>query len=196
MHTDIYWISTERVPWTPSNFDPRQRNMSLSTARCANGQCATPDLPLRGAYCTGSKCKRVRAALGKRGLDELLLQPTFRMDDGSQCFEVYAVYGVSRCDVSNLSTVQQRNQLKEEDELWSYEVFGRFSANAEDSGYGATRKVLVAELCKNLDEDSMKKLAKFDKSFGKKVKAVKQALEPEVVPEAVTEAPAAEAEAA
>ena len=41
----------------------------------------------------------------------------FAEDDGSQCFEVYAVYGVSRCDISKLSAVQRRNKLEKKDEL-------------------------------------------------------------------------------
>ena len=49
-------------------------------------------------------------------------------DDGSQCFEVYAVYGVSRCDISKLGAVQRRNKLEKKDEHWSYEACTASSA--------------------------------------------------------------------
>ena len=64
----------------------------------------------------------------------------FAEDDGSQCFEVYAVYGVSRCDISKLGAVQgRRNKLEKKDEHWSYEVYGKFGMTEDDNGYDDTR---------------------------------------------------------
>ena len=100
----------------------------------------------------------------------------FAEDDGSQCFEVYAVYGVSRCDISKLGAVQRRNELEKKDEHWSYEVYGKFGMTEDDNGYDDTRKVKLTELLKNKDDDSFKLLAKFDKGIEKKVGAEKKAI--------------------
>ena len=149
---------------------------------CANRECTTPLLPVKGDYCTAGKCKRVRSALlaskkmcvvGGAAAGGAAL---FAEDDGSQCFEVYAVYGVSRCDISKLGAVQRRNELQKKDELWSYEVYGKFGMTEEDNGYDDTRKVKLAELLKNVDDDSLKLLAKFDKSIENKVGAEKKAI--------------------
>ena len=155
--------------------------MSDVMKRCANRACTTPQLQVKGDFCTAGKCKRVRAALlaskkmcvvgGAAGGAAL-----FAEDDGSQCFEVYAVYGVSRCDISKLDAVQRRNELEKKDELWSYEVHGKFGMTEDDNGYDDTRKVKLTELLKNLDDDSLKLLVKFDKGIEKKVGAEKKAI--------------------
>ena len=103
---------------------------------------STPQLPVKGDFCTAGKCKRARAALlaskkmcvvGVAAGGAAL----FAEDDGSQCFEVYAMYGVSRCDISKLGAVQRRNELEKKDEHWSYEVYGKFGMTEDDNGYGA-----------------------------------------------------------
>ena len=74
--------------------------MSADVKTCANRACTTPQLPVKGDFCTAGKCKRARAALlaskkmcvvGRAAGGAAL----FAEDDGSQCFEVYAVYGVT-----------------------------------------------------------------------------------------------------
>ena len=146
--------------------------------RCANRACETPNLPVKGRFCSATACKRRRAELsaakklGGGGSSEAHVAE----DDGTQCFEVYAVYGVSRCDVSKMTPVQRRNELTEADESWSYELFGKFGTSEEDNGYDDTRKVLLAELLKNVDSDSLRVLQAFDKNIKKKVGAVKSAM--------------------
>jgi predicted GIY-YIG superfamily endonuclease len=66
--------------------------------------------------------------------------------------------------------------LAEEDEIWSYEVFGRFGLHAKDNGYDDTRKVNLVELLKNVDDESLELLEAFDKRVKKKVSAAKKAL--------------------
>ena len=161
---------------------------------CANRACTTPHYLVKGDYCTAGKCKRARAAalsskkikvVGGAGSAVLVAE-----DDGSQCFEVYAVYGVSRCDISKLGPVERRNELEKKDEIWSYEVYGKFGMTEEDNGYDDTRKVKLTELLKNLDDESLKLLTKFDKGIEKKVGAEKKAIlekmaaEPEATEEA------------
>ena len=150
--------------------------------KCASRGCTTPQLTVKGDYCTAGKCKRARAALlaSKKmcvvGGAVAGGAALFSEDDGSQCFEVYVVYGVSRCDISKLDTLQRRNELQKNDELWSYEVYGKFGMTEEDNGYDDTRKVKLAELLKNVDDPSLKLLAKFDKNIEKKVGAEKKAI--------------------
>ena len=86
------------------------------------------------------------------------------------------MYGVSRCDISKLGAVQRRNELEKKDEHWSCEVYGKFGMTEDDNGYDDTRKVKLTELLKNLDDDSLKLLAKFDKGIEKKVGAEKKAI--------------------
>ena len=152
--------------------------MSDVMKKCANRACTTPQLQVKGDFCTAGKCKRARAALlaskkmcvvGSAAGGAAL----FAEDDGSQCFEVYAVYGVSRCDISKLDAVQRRNELEKKDELWSYEVHGKFGMTEDDNGYDDTRKVKLTELRKNLDDESIKLLVKFDKGIENKVEAEK-----------------------
>ena len=97
--------------------------MSDRVKTCANRACTTPQLPVKGDFCTAGKCKRTRAALlaskkmcvvGVAAGGAAL----FAEDDGSQCFEVYAVYGVTREPLRHL--LQRRNELEKRDELWSY----------------------------------------------------------------------------
>ena len=157
------------------------QKMSDAVKTCANRACTTPQLPVKGDFCTAGKCKRARAALlaskkmcvvGVAAGGAAL----FAEDDGSQCFEVYAVYGVSRCDIFKLGAVQRHNELEKKDEHWSYEVYGKFGMTEDDNGYDDTRKVKLTELLKNLDDDSLKLLAKFDKGIEKKVGAEKKAI--------------------
>jgi hypothetical protein len=138
--------------------------MAGQSKRCANGGCQTPNLPVKGGFCTASACKRRRAELTatKKLVGASSSAALVAADDSSQCFEVYAVYGVSRCNVAGLDTVQRRNLLAEEDEIWSYEVFGRFGLHAKDNGYDDTRKVNLVELLKNVDDESLELLEAFD----------------------------------
>ena len=165
----------------PPCVPPHAKNVRCREDVRANRACTTPQLPVKGDFCTAGKCKRARAALlaskkmcvvGVAAGGAAL----FAEDDGSQCFEVYAVYGVSRCDISKLGAVQRRNELEKKDELWSYEVYGKFGMTEDDNGYDDTRKVKLTELLKNLDDDSLKLLAKFDKGIEKKVGAEKKAI--------------------
>ena len=92
------------------------QKMSDSVKTCANRACTTPQLPgQQGDFCTAGKCKRARAALlasKKMCVVGVAAGGAAAEDDGSQCFEVYAVYGVSRCDISKLGAVQRRNELE------------------------------------------------------------------------------------
>ena len=102
---------------------------------CSNLACPTPSLKVRGNWCTGSKCKELRATLNPK--HQMLAAGVGLEDDGTACYEVYDVYGVSCCDISKLDKVQRRNEL--EDERWSYEIFGRFATSEVDNGYDDTR---------------------------------------------------------
>ena len=55
-------------------------------------------------------------------------------------------------------------------------LFGKFGTSEEDNGYDDTRKVLLAELLKNVDGDSLSVLQAFDKNIKKKVGAAKRAM--------------------
>ena len=162
--------------------------------RCANRECKTPNLSVKGNYCTGGACKRRRAEL--LAMKKLIgggSEARVVEDDATQCFEVYAVYGVSCCDISKLGPMQRRNELTMEDESWSYEVYGRFGMSEEDNGYDDTRKVPLAELLNNLDGASLAVLEAFDKGIKKRIGAVKSAMleeEEEAEAERATSPPA------
>ena len=131
------------VPWGvyPPRVPPHEK-MSDAVKTCANRACTTPQLPVKGDFCTAGKCKRARAALlasKKMCVVRVAAAGAAAEDDGSQCFEVYAVYGVSRCDISKLGAVQRRNELEKKDEHWSYEVYGKFGMTEDDNGYDDTR---------------------------------------------------------
>ena len=150
----------------------------MAGKRCANPKCSTPLLAVKGNYCTAGKCKRARSEVVtskkmKKVVGSSTVTALFAEDDGTQCYEVFAVYGVSRCDISKLNAVMRRNELEKNDEEWSYEVYGRFANSEEDNGYDDTRKVKLSELLKNLDDKCLKKLVKFDKGIENKVEAEK-----------------------
>ena len=118
--------------------------MTGQSKLCANRHCSTPHLPVKGSYCTAGKCKRAHAQASSmkkmQAVGGGMGAAIFAEEDGTQCYEVYAVYGVSRCDISKLDSVQRRNDLEKKDEVWSYEVYGRFGASEDDNGYDDTRK--------------------------------------------------------
>ena len=103
------------------------------------------------------------------------------------CFEVYAVYGVSCCDVAGLSAVQRRNEVNERDFCWSYEVYGKFGISEDDIGYADTRRVSLAELLKNIDDVSLEVLKSFDKDLKKKARAARKATASEMLAEETEE---------
>ena len=150
----------------------------VASSKCSNPQCKTPDYPVRSGWCTSGVCKRRRAEQRSGGklVAGCSSAAFLAEDDGTSCFEVYAVYGVSRCDISALSPKQRRNILSPQDERWSYEVFGRFAENAKDNGNYDTRKVPLAELLKTVDEESLDVLEAFDHNVKKKVRAAKTAM--------------------
>ena len=55
-------------------------------------------------------------------------------------------------------------------------MYGKFGMTEDDNGYDDTRKVKLTELLKNLDDESIKLLVKFDKGIEKKVGAEKKAI--------------------
>ena len=156
---------------------PRDIIFMVAASKCSNVDCKTPDYPVKSGWCTSGACKRRRAEQRSSGkLVAGCSRAAFIEEDGMSCFEVHAVYGVSRCDISVLGPMQRRNKLSPQDERWSYEVFGRFAENAEENGKYDTRKVPLKELLKTVDEESLDMLEAFDRNIKKKIRAAKTAM--------------------
>jgi hypothetical protein len=163
--------------------------MAGQSKRCANNECQTPELPVKGGYCTAARCKRHRAELtaSKKLVGACSVPALVAQDDGSLCFEVYAVYGVSCCDVAGLSAWQRRNEVETKNFIWSYDVYGKFGMNEDDNGYDDTRRVPLTELLKNVDDVSLEVLKSFDKDLKKKARAARKATASEMLAEETEE---------
>jgi hypothetical protein len=170
--------------------------MAGQSKRCANGACQTPELPVKGLFCTAGRCKRRRAdlAAAKQVVGAGSSPALVAEDDGSLCVEVYAVYGVSCCDLAALSSVQRRNEVDEKNFSWSYEIYGKFGVSEDDNGYDDTRWVSLAELLKNVDDASLEVLKSFDKDLKTKARAARKATASKLLAEVTEEdeAPLAE----
>jgi hypothetical protein len=170
----------------PTSSPPAgSRCMAGQSKRCSNEACQTPELPVKGGFCTAARCKRRRAeqTAAKKLIGAGSSSALVAGDDGSLCFEVYAVYGVSCCDVAGLTPWQRRNEVDEENFCWSYDVFGRFGLTEDDNGYDDTRRVSLAELVKNVDDVSLEVLQSFDKDLKKKARAARKAAASEMLEE-------------
>ena len=139
---------------------------------CRNPNCEGKN-PMKGAWCTAGKCKKVRAQvlaaekaaqLAQAAVLAGVAAPAHCVEDGLQCWKVHSVHGMLECGIACLGGTQAPPA---DDQQIHYTVFGSFAATEDDyeSGRGKDllRFVKFKEILKNCSAECVKMLSAFEK---------------------------------
>ena len=136
----------------------RKPNRRIVQGRCAGcGQ----DRPLkynRRTMCAYYKCAEAakRAVAARRDSEGDDGSVVCDQEEEEFCFKVTKVLGQRDCDAENLSRVQRRNKLADDDQRVAYLILGTFGETESDTGEVDTRWVEAIELKEKISQAKLK----------------------------------------